>query len=72
MQGMVALGALSYLLELDGQKTLADHYDQTNKNFINYFLENAKVSDYYSISSSFMPNFCHYDILIPSYNAMPL
>ena len=44
MQGMVALGALSYLLQLDGQKSLADHYDQTNHNFINYFLGHGKVS----------------------------
>ena len=49
-QGMVALGALSYLLQQDGQKSLADHYDQTNKNFITYFLEHAKVSDYILLS----------------------
>lgn len=42
---MVALGALSYLLELDGQKSVADHYDQTNRKFINYFLGYAKVSN---------------------------
>ena len=44
MQGMVALEALSYLLQLDGQQSLADHYDQTNHNFINYFLGHGKVS----------------------------
>lgn len=42
---MVALGALSYLLKLDGQKSLTDHYNQTNQNFVKYFLGHAKVSD---------------------------
>ena len=56
---MVALGALSYLLRLDGQKSLADHYDQTNHNFITYFLGYAKVSDF-SLMSLILLNLSHY------------
>ena len=44
VQGMVALGALSYLLELDGQKTLAKHYNGMNEDFVAYWLQHAKVS----------------------------
>ena len=46
---MVALGALSYLLRLDGQNSVADHYDQTNQEFIKFWLEHAKVSALFNI-----------------------
>lgn len=41
---MVALGALSFMLRLDGQNSVADHYDQINKEFIQYWFKNASVS----------------------------
>ena len=44
IQGMVALGALSYMLRLDGQNSTADRYDKANKGFIQYWLQNATVS----------------------------
>ena len=64
MQGMVALGALSYLLELDGQKSVADHYDQTNRKFINYFLGHAKVSNSLVLIKSLICPNCYSNILL--------
>ena len=41
---MVALGALSYLLQLDGKDNMSDHYHQLTKNFVQYWMKNATVS----------------------------
>ena len=45
LQGIVALRALSYLLRLEGETTLAEHYNTTNQKFLQYWLQNATVSE---------------------------
>ena len=41
---MVALGAYSYLLKKKGDMASAVHYDNLNKNFIDYWITKGMVS----------------------------
>ena len=43
MQGMVALEALSYLLQLDGKNSIAYDYNKTDSNFEEFWKKNASV-----------------------------
>ena len=42
----MGLAALSYLLKLDGQNSIAEKYDQLNKGFISFWMEKALVRIY--------------------------
>ena len=45
-QGIVALGAFSYLLRRDGQTSAAEYYEGLNKGFIDYWMKNALVKTF--------------------------
>lgn len=42
-QGIVGLGAYAYLLRWSGQTSLADHYDQLNRGFVQYWMNKSAV-----------------------------
>ena len=46
-QGIVALGAFSYLLRKNGTAEAADYYDKLNEGFVDYWMKNASVRDVY-------------------------
>lgn len=48
-KGIVSVGAYTYLLELDGQKTLADHYNLLNANFTLTWLKKAYDNGHYKL-----------------------
>ena len=41
LQGIVALAAFSHLLRMNGQTNTAEYYEDLNKNFTAYWMDNA-------------------------------
>ena len=42
-QGIVALGAYSFLLRRDGKTEAAEYYEKLNEGFVEYWMKNASV-----------------------------